>query len=93
MPCGHEGIGSLHRYEEESQACQIIVDESNHNGAEQESLSEQKRFVQMEITLKNRGYMPSGVGIRLIHVVRQAGRQADKNLVYNIFTSNRFSDF
>ena len=31
-------------------------DESNHNDAEQESLSEQERFVQAEITW---GYMPA----------------------------------
>ena len=42
-----------------------IVDESNHNGAEQESLLKQERFVQMEITFtlrKNGGYMPSDLG-------------------------------
>ena len=41
-------------YEEESQACQIIEDESNHHGAKQESLLEQERFEQMEITFTPR---------------------------------------
>ena len=57
-----------------------VVDEGNHNGAEQESLSEQERFMLMEITFtlrKNEGYMPSGLGGRSFPV----DRLANKNLV------------
>ena len=58
----------------------VIVDESNHNSAEQESLSEQERFVRMEITFtlrKNGGYRTSSLDGRLFPV----GRLADENLI------------
>ena len=52
-----------HLYEEESQACQIIEDESNHDGKEllskQEQLCRQK--TEITITLRKNGcysYMP-----------------------------------
>ena len=53
-----------------------IVDVNNHGGAEQESFSEQERFMQMEITFtlrKNGGYRTSGLGGKSFPVVRQAG--------------------
>ena len=40
-----------------------IVDESNHDGSEQESFSEQEKFMRTEITFtlrKNGGYRTSG---------------------------------
>ena len=54
-----------------------IVDESNHDSTEQESLSEQERFVQMEVTFtlqrKNGGYRISSLGSKSFPMVRQAG--------------------
>ena len=50
----------------------------NHDGAEQESLSEQERFVQMKITFTLR---KNWVVARFLWSGRLAGRQADKNLV------------
>ena len=49
-----------------------------HDGTEQESLSEQKRFVLTEMTFtlrKNGGYMPSCLGGRLFTVERLTGQQ------------------
>ena len=57
-----------------------IVDESNRNGAEQEPLLEQERFIRTEITFtlrKNGGYIPSGLGGRSFPI----DRSTDKNLV------------
>ena len=50
-----------------------IVDESNHDGAEQESFSEKERLVWMEITFTLRKN-----GGRSFPVVRQAGRLANR---------------
>ena len=49
-----------------------------HDGAEQESLSKQESFMQMEITFtlrKNGSYMPSSLNVRLFSVDRQVGKQ------------------
>ena len=77
-----------------------IVDESNHDGAEQESFSEQQRFVQTEITFtlrKNGDHRASGLGSRSFPVVRLAkGSDTSKNLVQHfeiILISCDFSDF
>ena len=51
------------------------------DGTEQESFSEQERFVWMEITFtlrKHGGYRTSGLGSRSFPVVRQAGRQVGR---------------
>ena len=56
-----------------------IADESNHDDTEQESFSEQERFVWTEITFtlrKNGGYRTGSCGSRLFPVVRLASRQA-----------------
>ena len=56
-----------------SQVCQVIEDESNQHGTEQESLLEQERLEQIEITFtlrKNGGYIHSRLGSRLFPVVR-----------------------
>ena len=64
-----------------------IEDESNHNGAEQESLLEQERFVWTEIrNLYSEKElevicMSRGLDGRLFSVDRQAGWLAGKNLV------------
>ena len=61
-----------------------LVVKSNHDEAEQESFSEQQRFVRMEIAFtlrKNGGYKTSVLGGRLFPVVRQADRQADENFI------------
>ena len=53
-------------------------------GATKESRSEQERFDPTEIILylrKNGDYIRSGLGGRSVLVVRQAGRQADKNFL------------
>ena len=66
-----------------------IVDESNQDGAEQESFSEQERFVRTEITFTLRkygGYRTSSLGGRSFSVVWQAGWlagwQADQQKSY-----------
>ena len=44
---------------------QSIADESNHSGTEQESFSEQQRFIRMEIAFtlrKNGGHTQSSLG-------------------------------
>ena len=61
---------------------QSIVDESNHDGAEQESFLEQLRFMQTEITFtlkKNRGHRTSSLG------GRSSGWLANENLCLRKF--------
>jgi len=78
-----DAIRSSHFYGEESQTSRVVEGESNHNGAEQELLSEQERFAWIEITIslrKTGGYMPSSLGGRSFPVDRQADRQTKLSL-------------
>ena len=62
--------------------------ESKHHGAVKELTSEHQRFDRTEILFylrKNGGYIHNSLGGRSVLVVRQAGRSADKNLIYGIF--------
>ena len=72
----------MHLYKEESQA--LYVDESNHDGTEQEMFLEQERLMQMEITFTRME------AIRLVIWVvglRLASRQAGCPMKISLFNS------
>ena len=79
-----EAICGSRPFVQHVQERKMKVDRTKRHGAAKESRSELERFEPTEIIFsvrKNGGSIRGGLGGRSVLVVRQAGRQADENLV------------